>query len=160
MFRADMKAKLERIFGLKRVTFNAPGETYEQDTLFVEIQECRTRATQGRCRAKVTGNLVLYTQVDKTPYGFFAKKLHKADLQDTKPFYFFNLDQDILGSEARYMNITERRCNFVFLYDEQYDPARHDMNTEQVLVEQFSMIDTGDGSVLEEGEGPTIGAET
>ncbi len=122
MFRADLSARLHRIFELSRVTFDAPSDAYEQDVLFIEIQDAETRTAQGKAIAKVSGSIVMYSQRDKLPYGFFIKKIAHAEASDTKPFYFYDTDTDALNSPARLINISERRCRFIFLYDEQYDP--------------------------------------
>ena len=122
MFRKEMAARLSRIFGLTKVSYDEPGESFEQDTLFVEIEECLSRATEGKAYAKVTGSVVIFSQRDKLPYGFFAKRLAQAALADTKPFFFFDVDVDALNSPARMQNISERRARFVYLYSAQYDP--------------------------------------
>lgn len=117
-----MSSKLKTIFGVKKVTFDEPGESYEQDTLFVAIEECQSRATQGKAFAKVTGAIVMFSQHDKLPYGFFAKRVAQAPLEATKSFFFFDVDVDVLSSPARQHNISERRTRFVYLYSAQYDP--------------------------------------
>ncbi len=123
MFRKEMAAKLARIFGIAKVSFDEPGESFEQDTLFVVVEECLSRATQGQAYAKVTGAVVIFSQRDKLPYGYFAKKLAQASVDDTKSFFFFDVDVDALNSPAREVNKSERRARFVYLYSAQYDPA-------------------------------------
>lgn len=122
MFRKEMGEKLKEIFGVKKVTFDQPGESYEQDTLFVEIEECLTRASHGRATAKVTGSVVIFSERDKLPYGFFAKRIAQAPGAATRDFFFFDTDVDALNSPARLQNISERRSRFVYLYSAQYDP--------------------------------------
>lgn len=117
-----MTAKLKEIFGLKKVTFDEPSEVFEQDTLFVVIEECLSRATQGNAYAKVTGSIVIFSERDKLPYGFFAKRIAQAPATATKEFFFFDTDVDALNSPARLQNISERRSRFVYLYSGQYDP--------------------------------------
>lgn len=127
MFKKDLKARLERIFGVEKTTFNAPDyEAPEQDCLFVEILDSRARMSGksgGRATAKVDGNLICFSQDGRLPYGFFAKRVENAAAADTAPF-FFQREIDAPDSPARIVNIHEIRVGFVFLYDAQYDPDK------------------------------------
>ncbi len=123
-----MKEKLSAIFGMRKTTFDAPSDnssdgTFEQDTLFVEINECTSRMTEGRAYARVEGSLVVFSQMDKMPFGFFAKKIQQADRTMSKDFFFFDIDLNPANSPAKIQNISERRLRFVYLYSAQYDPA-------------------------------------
>jgi hypothetical protein len=129
VFRAEIKDQLSKIFGFKKVTFDAPGESYEQDTLFVEINESPTVAKEGRCTARVTGSLVVYSQLDKLPFGYFNKRIQQADPELTKKFFFFDIDLNPMNSPARIQNIAERRVRFVYLYSAQYDPEHGEITT-------------------------------
>lgn len=122
MFRAELKEKLEKIFGVKKVTFDAPSDQFEQDTMFIEITNPRVKIGPAKVKARVTGAIVMYSQDNKMPYGFFAKRIEKADPLLTKKFFFFDVDQNKEDSPARLINISERRTSFVFLYEAQYDP--------------------------------------
>jgi hypothetical protein len=124
-----MAEKLKRIFGVAKVSYDSPGESFEQDAVFVEIEECLSRATEGRAYAKVTGAVVMYSERDKLPYGFFAKRIAQAKLEDTQPFFFFDIDVDALNSPARLQNISERRARFVYLYSAQYDPNQGELTS-------------------------------
>lgn len=128
MFRSELQEKLSAIFGLRKTTFDAPSVnssngSFEQDTLFIEINESNSRVTEGRAYAKVLGSLVVFSQMDKMPFGFFAKKIQQANHSLTKDFFFFDIDLNPVSSPARLQNITERRVRFVYLYSAQYDPA-------------------------------------
>lgn len=122
MFRADLKDKLERIFGFKKTTFGAASDQFEQDVLFVEIQSCKAKPGDGDISAKVTGKIVVYSQDNKMPFGFFNKRIEKADKALTKDFFFYDIDVNNESSPARLQNISERSCSFVFLFQTQYDP--------------------------------------
>lgn len=160
MVREDLEKKLKKIFGLSKVTFAEPG-SFEQDVLFVEVESCRERSLKGRAAGKVLGNLVLFVQAEKCPLGFFAKRISKAPAGDKKGFHFFEVDTEILNSQARMQNISERRCRFQYLYDEQYDPARKSMADDdfEFETEQVAYLDTGDGRLQETGDGPVIGVK-
>lgn len=117
-----MQDKLKAIFGVKKVTFDEPGDSFEQDCIFVEILESQSNTGQGKATAKVSGALVMYSQNNKLPFGFFNKKIQQADKSLTKNFFFFDIDVDAQNSPARLQNISERRANFIYLYSAQYDP--------------------------------------
>lgn len=127
MFRAEMERKLKNIFGFSKNTFNAPGEAYEQDTLFIEVGDAKSRAGQGDVSSKVSGFLTVYSQNNKLQFGFFQKKIQQAKLEDTKNFFFYNFDEDVASSPARIQNINERRVRFIYLYDAQYDPDQGEL---------------------------------
>lgn len=121
MFNRELVSKFEAIFGVP-VTFNAPGESYEQDKLFIEITDVITRAGQGRVNSKITGSLAMFAQMEKLTYGFFSKKVSLAANDLTKNLFLFDVDREALNSPARLINISERRTSFVYLYSAQYDP--------------------------------------
>ncbi len=122
MFRNEMKDKLKAIFGVPKVSFDEPGESYEQDCLFVQILESQANTGQGRARAKVLGAVMMFSQKGKLPFGFFNKRIQNADKSLTKDFFFFDIDVDAQNSPARLQNISERRASFIYLYSAQYDP--------------------------------------
>ncbi len=122
MFKKEMQEKLKDIFGVKKVTFADPGDSFEQDCIFIQVQECRSNVGPPRATAKVTGNIIMYCQIEKLSYGFFNKRIENAAPDLSKNFFFFDIDVDALNSPARIQNISERRTSFVYLYSAQYDP--------------------------------------
>ncbi len=121
MFRAELATKLDHIFGMN-ATYLAPSDSMEQDVLFIEINECTSRITEGKAYAKVLGSLIVFSQLDKLPFGFFNKKIQQANHASTKDLFFFDIDLNPANSPARIQNIMERRLRFVYLYNAQYDP--------------------------------------
>lgn len=136
MFKAELKSSLVRIFGIKNTTFEEPDpEAPEQDVLFIEITEAKTRPySPDRIAAKVTGNLILFSQADRTPYGFFAKRIEQADGADRNKF-IFGREIDIPDSTARVQNIHEKQVPFTFLFDAQYDPERGSLTSLETNLE-------------------------
>lgn len=130
MFERDLENRFKRIFGIKKTTYDAPNyEAPEQDTLFIEILEVRSRMSSksgGRATCKVIGAAVVFSQATKLPFGFFAKRVEQAALADTGNL-IFEREIDVPGSPARLINLHERRMGFTFLYDTQYDPDRGDL---------------------------------
>lgn len=157
MFRAKLEENLKAIFRIPKVTYSAPS-SFEQDTLFVQIDSCRANPGKGFASAIVQGTLTVYSQVDRMPYGFFAKQIGKAENKFKKDLNFFDMDQDVTSSEARMQNIREASCGFIFLFKEQYDMPKGDMTG--VDLTQISIIESGDGSVVDSGSGAGFGAET
>jgi hypothetical protein len=129
VFNKSLQSKLERIFGFKKTTFDAPSDSYEQDTLFIEVEKASSRIFDGLALCKVDGTLIVYSQANKLPFGYFNKALSKAAAQDVKDFFFYDVDVDVASSPARLQNIHERRIRFVFFYKEQYDPNKGQLNT-------------------------------
>lgn len=127
MFRKDLQRRLEAIFQIEKSTLLAPSLQFEQDTLFIQIDQANPRVCSkdgGRETAKVVGSLTVFSQDNRMPFGFFTKAIERADPELTRPFLFLDIDVDLASSPARVQNIHERRTSFVFLYDSQYDPNR------------------------------------
>jgi hypothetical protein len=124
VFKKELLEKLEVIFGIKKTTYEAPSEQFEQDTLFIGIGNCSGRVSGKFATFKIAGNLTMYSQNEKLPYGFFQRMIEKAPYEATKDFYFMNFDNDIDSSPARMVNIHERRCDFIYLFKAQVDPNK------------------------------------
>lgn len=138
MFKADLQARLERIFQIPKTTYDAPSyDAPEQDTLFIDIADCVARTSAGaggRATAKVLGSIVVFSQANRTPFGFFAKRIEQASLDDKRNL-FFEREIDIPNSPARLQNLHERRVGFQFLYDAQYDPDRGELTSMTLSLE-------------------------
>lgn len=129
MFRKTLQEKLQKIFGFEKVTFDAPSDAFEQDVLFIEVNQPRTRTSEGMVYARVTGQLVVYSQDNKLTYGFFNKRIALAPHALTKDFFFYDIDTNQESSPARLQNITERRASFVFFFSAQFDPKLGELTT-------------------------------
>lgn len=156
MFRAELEKRFKEIFGLKKVTFNQESVEFEQDTLFVEVLNCRTNPSKGFLSAIVDGQIAVFAQRDKMPFGFFAKRISQADNELTKDLFFFEIDTENLASQSRVMNISERRAKFQFFFKTQYDVPKGDGFPAEVDFSQVSLIEDGTGTPVDGG----IGAPT
>lgn len=118
MFERILSDRLEKIFGLKKITFDRPGESQEQEAAFVEISNVRARISDGRQKAQVHGRMRVFAQLEKLPFGYLSKRIADADADDKADFFFGNEE-----NHGTFRNIAERSMEFVFLFDSQYDPA-------------------------------------
>lgn len=118
MFKEFLKESLKKIFQLSKVTYDLPGESREQECLFVDVQSARNSIGKKKECSIVRGTIILYGSSDKIPFGFFSKKINQADAELTSNLCFYNMDENTRTIQ----NIVERRCNFIFLYSNEYDP--------------------------------------
>lgn len=119
MFETALKEKFQRIFDLKKSTFNDPSEEApEQDTLFIRVEKAVSsiRDTTQLCR--VEGRVIVFGQAEKLPFGFFQKKIRNAALEDTTDVFFHDME----ANEPLYENIVRRGFQFVYFFNGQYDP--------------------------------------
>jgi hypothetical protein len=131
MLETELTTRLHGIFDLTGgVTLDSPGETKEQDTLFVKIDECKSRIREARHSARVLGQIIVFSNHQKLPLGFFAKQIEAADPSLTKDFFFFEMEESIGGL----MNLCERSCKFVFLFDDQYNPELGEINEVELTI--------------------------
>lgn len=134
MIEKALKEKLERIFGIEKVSFDQPGESFEQKTLFVEIGTCRSSIKTGRHVARVSGRLLFSAPATQVPLGFFSKRIAEALLSDTVDFFFFEFEENA----NRYQNLVERSLSFVFFYNEQYNPEVGTMSQLNTVVTEVT----------------------
>lgn len=112
-----MAARLKRIFDLDKVSYDLPGESQEQEGLFISVDKAHCKTVDARQIAKVEGKLTVYAEAGKMPFGYLAKQLAKADLADVRGFFFGPEE-----NEGTFMTIVKRSFAFTFLFDSQYDP--------------------------------------
>lgn len=118
MFEKSLADKMQRIFGVKKVTYQVPGEAAEQETLFIDIEDAKNTITAGKARAMVSGNALLFGPGEKIPFGFFSKRIAAADPADTKDLFFYDME----ANTRRYLNLVQRGISFVYFFDSQHDP--------------------------------------
>jgi hypothetical protein len=130
VFEKTLKDKLKRIFDMEKVTLDEPGDSQEQDCLFVEVLSSKNSVRDGKFIAKVSGTITVNANSDRLPFGYFSKKIAEANQDDVGPFFFY----DIETSAGRFGNIDQRKMSFVFLFDAQYDPNVGTLNEVQFEV--------------------------
>lgn len=161
MFRAELERKLKSIFGMSKVTFDAPGETLEQNCLFIEIQEAPSKVVGDRILSKVQGSIFIFAQQSVLPFGFFTKRVASARHDDKKDLFFSDWDTSALNIQARQQNLAELRTSFVYLHSAQHDPNKGELSgvewTEEFTV---SPLAVGDGTLIDVGDGTNLGTNT
>lgn len=119
MFEKTLEAKFKQLFGVKKVDFALPGESQEQECLFVNIENAKPRYKDGMVFYRVTGVASIFGNAKKMPFGYFSNAIINPSLQDiTKDLFFY----DIETSTRTYRDIVERSFSFVYFFSSQYDP--------------------------------------
>lgn len=132
MFEKALSEKLMAIFKLKKVTFDAPGEAIEQETLFIEVETSDTSISEAQASVRVEGKAMLMGPSSKIPFGYFAKAIAQAPKSLTKDFFFYDLEENT----RRYRNLVQRGFSFVFFFTTQYDPEIGTITEVAITVEE------------------------
>lgn len=130
MFESALSTKLKNIFDFDKVTFDSPSESQEQEGVFVEVESSRVKVGDKYATARVTGKIRIFAQAEKMPFDYLMKQIDKADPDDKKDLFFF----DIGLSQGRFLNIDERTIGFVFFFNSQYNPNLGTIETINITV--------------------------
>ena len=134
MFKAKLKEQLTRILDLDKVSFDLPGESQEQEAVFIEVQSAKTRLRDGVQIALVRGTIHIFANSDKLPYGYASKRLAEARPEDTKKLFFFNFEEN----KGTFRNIVERSIDFLYLFESQFDPAVGELTSIDLSIAETS----------------------
>jgi len=132
MFEKELAEKMKAIFKVKDVTFDAPGESREQDKLFIEIEEPHFRITDKKARAMVTGKGTMFGRNEALTFGYFSQAIAKADNALTKDLIFRDFETNTL----RFRDIVERGFSFTYFFATQHDPAVGNMTSVDITIEE------------------------
>lgn len=132
MVEKALERAFKEIFQVKKVSFNQPGESGEQDCLFIEVEKTQYTFRDGREVAKVTGNAQMFGQNSEVTFGFFAKAIAKAKPTWTAPFFFYDFEENT----KRQINLVQRALSFVYFFDSQYDPVTGKITSVNFTVEE------------------------
>jgi hypothetical protein len=125
MFEKSLIEKFERIFDMKcsldlsKIKFTEQGYSGEQECLFIEIASSRNSIKEKRQVAHITGQVKVFANADKLPFGYFSKKIAEADPDDTHDLFFY----DIEDNSNLYLNVVQRTFSFRYFFDSQYNPS-------------------------------------
>ncbi len=132
MFEKDLEAKFKSIFGVKKVTYDTPGESQEQETLFIQVEEPKFSFGDKTAKAMVTGNAVMFGRNDALTFGFFSKCIAKAPNALTKDLFF----TDFETNTQRFRDIVQRGFSFTYFFNSQFDPAVGNMEGVDITIEE------------------------
>lgn len=134
MFEKELEQKFQQIFGVKKVTFDAPSSMKEQDCIFIDIENADNFFEDKKCKSKITGNAFMISRNTKIPFGFFQKAIDKADADLTKDLFFYDLEVNT----TRYRDLVQRGFSFIYFFSGQYDPDVGTINSADITVEEQS----------------------
>lgn len=132
MFEKELAEKFKAIFPVKKVTYDVPGESREQDCLFIEVEQPKFTFKDGKAKAMVTGNAVMFGRLEDLTFGFFAKAIAKAPNALTKDLFF----SDFEANTQRFRDIVQRGFSFTYFFNSQYDPAIGTITSVTTTVEE------------------------
>lgn len=118
MLESDLRQKFKDIFGIENIKYSLPGESQEQECLFVNVESIKTRFKDGFTNSMVQGSVTYYANSDKIQLGYFAKRVALASNELTKNFFF----GDFESNSKTYGNIVERSFTFTYFFNSQFDP--------------------------------------
>lgn len=120
MFENELSEKLKKIFDVKKVSFDAPGEAMEQETLFIEVSNFRSFVKDQRVVGKADAKAYYFSTNQKLPFGYWAKKIALADTDDSESFFFYDLEQN----SQIFRDKIQRAFSFVYFFNRQFDPEK------------------------------------
>lgn len=132
MFEQELADKFKSIFGVTKVTYDTPGESREQDCLFIEIENSKNNIRDGKAMGMVTGNAVMFQKNEALKFGFFSKAIALAPLELTKDLFFSEIESNTL----RYRDLVQRGFSFTYFFNSQYDPSIGTITSVTTTVEE------------------------
>lgn len=133
MFEAELADKFKQIFQVTEVSYDTPGESQEQNVLFVEVENPKFTFKDGRALAIIKGNAVMFGRNDALTFGFFAKAISQADDALTKDLFF----EDFETNTQRFRDIVQRGFSFTYFFNSQYDPDVGTIEELDITIEEF-----------------------
>ncbi len=124
MFEKTLADKFTTVFQPTWVRYDQPGESHEQDVLFIEVDNCKSTFKDGRIFCKITGKASMFSQAEKLPFAYFSKAIAQHP-DETKDLFFYDFEENT----RLFQNIVQRGFSFVYLFNSQYDPATGSITT-------------------------------
>lgn len=132
MFKKSLEEKFKAIFKPKKLTYNRPGESMEQQVLFIEIESSYPKIQDGREKAWVTGKAYMLSGNEQLPFGYFAKAIKQADSSLTKDLFFYDFEENT----QRFLDIIQMGFSFQYFFDSQYDPRVGSITSIDINIEE------------------------
>lgn len=124
MVEDEISEKLKRIFKIKKVSFDDPGEAQEQECLFINVEDVKGSVRDQDIKQRVSGTFVIFGTNAKLTMGYMHKCIQEADHSDTKDFFFYDGEQNT----KRFKDKVQRGFSFVYFFSSQYDPEKGTLN--------------------------------
>lgn len=135
MLENELKSIFEKIFQLKKVTFDTwdprDESVREQKCLFVEIESYKPVFKDKKHGALVVGSAMIVARAEEIPFGFFSKAIEQADNSLTKDLFFFDFETN----NRRFRDIVVRGFSFQYFFDSQFDPSVGTITSVDVTIE-------------------------
>lgn len=132
MFEKTLEDKFKAIFNVKKVTYAEPGDSQEQECLFINVEDPKFKFTDKKARAFVQGQAVIFGRNDALTFGFLAERIAKASNALTKDLFFEAVD----ANTKRFGDIVQRGFTFTYFFDSQHDPGIANMEDVTIQIEE------------------------
>lgn len=132
MFEKELEEKFKSIFKVAKVTYAEPGESQEQNALFVNVETPRFSFKDGFAKARVSGQAVIFGRNDALTFGYLAQCVALADNALTKDLFFEDFDTNT----KRFGDIVQRSFGFTYFFNSQHDPAIGTITSVTTTVEE------------------------
>lgn len=120
MVEKELSEKLQRIFKIKKTSFDDPGAAAEQECLFINIETSVPSVRDQIMKQKVMGTCTLFGTNQKLTVGYIPKCIQEANPGDTKDFFFHDMETNT----RRFKDKVQRGFSFVYFFSAQYDPEK------------------------------------
>lgn len=132
MFEKSLEDKFRAIFGVKKVTYDAQSNAFEQECLFIEIDQPRIKIKDKRAIGRITGRAYMNGPNDKLKFGYFQACIDKASNALTKDLFF----EEIETNDVRYRGLVQRGFSFTYFFNSQYDPSLGSIESIELNLEE------------------------
>lgn len=119
MYEKALSEKLKAIFEVKKTDYGLPGESQEQECLFINIEKSQVQPKDGMVKIKVTGTVLMYAFNQKLPFGYFNLQIAKAPNALTHDIFFYDFEENTRS----FRDIVQRSLSFVYFFSSQHDPS-------------------------------------
>lgn len=118
MFEKELADKFKAIFDVKDVSYDNPGESQEQEKLWVSVETPKFTFADKKVKAIVTGSAIMFGRNDALTFGYLSQCISKASNALTKDLFFSDFESNTL----RFRDKVQRGFNFTYFFNSQFDP--------------------------------------
>lgn len=121
MFRADLEARLKKIFGANKIIFDSFNLGKEQEALFVDIDNARDYIITGGRGVLVDGRISICGPADKHKYGWMHSKIEMARKTETETF-IFGRNETQIKFQHNNNEFIKYDIDFIYRYKVDFNP--------------------------------------